>query len=238
VQVKLTNGNPLAGVTAIAAGSMHALALSGGAVFGWGYNGEGTHGLSIDITADPSAFAAYITHATRMAGLPANVNGIAAGLEFSLARTSDFLVFGWGQNASGQLAGEFPGVSTARPVQAQNANKSPFVGAVAIAAGSTHSLALTTLFPGSIAQSWGNNGSGQVGDDTRIAKSHPVPVKNLSAGILSISGCSGAFAQFIGDHSLAMKFDGTVWSWGLNNRGQLGNNSRVDSALPVQVMGL
>ena len=39
-------------------------------------------------------------------------------------------------------------------------------------------------------------------------------------------------------HSLAVLSDGTVWTWGLNNLGQLGNNSFGDSSVPVQVSGL
>jgi alpha-tubulin suppressor-like RCC1 family protein len=40
------------------------------------------------------------------------------------------------------------------------------------------------------------------------------------------------------DHSLALKSDGTVWAWGNNNHGQLGNNTSVGSLVPVQVPGL
>jgi len=39
-------------------------------------------------------------------------------------------------------------------------------------------------------------------------------------------------------HSLALKSDGTVWAWGLNNRGQLGDGSTTNRTTPVQVSGL
>jgi alpha-tubulin suppressor-like RCC1 family protein len=39
-------------------------------------------------------------------------------------------------------------------------------------------------------------------------------------------------------HSLAVKTDGTVWAWGYNNYGQLGNNTTVQKNAPVQVSGL
>jgi alpha-tubulin suppressor-like RCC1 family protein len=39
-------------------------------------------------------------------------------------------------------------------------------------------------------------------------------------------------------HSIALKFDGTVWAWGSNAYGQLGNGNNTDSSTPVQVKGL
>lgn len=39
-------------------------------------------------------------------------------------------------------------------------------------------------------------------------------------------------------HTLALKSDGTVWAWGGNECGQLGNDTRIDCAMPVQVRDL
>jgi alpha-tubulin suppressor-like RCC1 family protein len=38
--------------------------------------------------------------------------------------------------------------------------------------------------------------------------------------------------------ALALKSDGTVWAWGHNVNGQLGNGNYVSSNIPVQVIGL
>ncbi len=38
-----------------------------------------------------------------------------------------------------------------------------------------------------------------------------------------------------GDHSLGIKSDGTLWAWGINNYGQLGDGTTINSNIPVQV---
>jgi hypothetical protein len=49
---------------------------------------------------------------------------------------------------------------------------------------------------------------------------------------------SGVVAEAAGcGHSLAVKSDGTVWAWGDNASGELGDNSTSDSSTPVQVLG-
>jgi alpha-tubulin suppressor-like RCC1 family protein len=51
-----------------------------------------------------------------------------------------------------------------------------------------------------------------------------------------------AFAQSTvaagGNHTLVVKSDGTLWSFGFNNNGQLGDNTLVDKTWPQQVPGL
>ena len=90
-----------------------------------------------------------------------------------------------------------------------------------------HSLALlsdSTVF------SWGYNASGQLGNVTpNIFSSVPVLVRNLS-GITHIQ--AGYY------HSLAIRRDSTIWTWGFNGYGELGNYSNMNSDVPVQVVGI
>ena len=81
---------------------------------------------------------------------------------------------------------------------------------------------------------WGDNFFGQLGngvplpypDDSRSTM--PVEVSNLDGGELkAIAG--GA------NHSLALKNDGTVLAWGLNQDGELGDGTNTDSSTPVEV---
>ena len=76
---------------------------------------------------------------------------------------------------------------------------------------------------------WGRNINGQLGDGTDSnSRETPMPVQGLT-NVKAIS--TGA------NHSLALKNDGTVWAWGLNTNGQLGDNSYFQRNLPVQVAG-
>jgi len=77
----------------------------------------------------------------------------------------------------------------------------------------------------------GLNDYGQLGCGWQpVSSSVPLQVLNITNPLISIS------AGY--KHSLTVKGDGTVWAWGSNNYGQLGNNSLDDSATPVQVVNL
>jgi YVTN family beta-propeller protein len=203
----------LTGVVAIAGGGAHSLALkSDGTVWAWGNNGNGQLGDGTTTTT----------------GMPVQVSGltgvvaIAGGGAHSLAVKSDGTVWAWGNNGNGQLGnGTF--VASNTPVQV-----SGLLGVVAIAGGVTHSLALKS--DGTV-WAWGNNGNGQLGNGTFVASNTPVQASGLS-GIVAIA------ADGIGFHSIALKSDGTVWAWGDNELGELGNGTFTESDTPVQVSGL
>jgi alpha-tubulin suppressor-like RCC1 family protein len=76
--------------------------------------------------------------------------------------------------------------------------------------------------------SWGHNGYGEVGDNTVVHKSSPV--QTVSGGTNWKDVASGTY------HSAAIKTDGTLWLWGYNHRGQLGDNSITNRSSPVQTV--
>jgi alpha-tubulin suppressor-like RCC1 family protein len=99
--------------------------------------------------------------------------------------------------------------------------------AVAVAVGSGHSLML--LSDGTV-WAWGRNQYGATGVN-------PSTGEVCSPTQVSLSGCAVAIAA--GDQlSLALLADGTVWAWGFNNNGQLGNATTTNSHTPVQVSGI
>src|SRR5205823_646607 len=68
------------------------------------------------------------------------------------------------------------------------------------------------------AWAWGANGDGELGDGTTTTETTPVRV-SMPAGV-RFASVSAGFA-----HSLALAADGTVWAWGSNNHGQLGDGT-------------
>jgi alpha-tubulin suppressor-like RCC1 family protein len=82
---------------------------------------------------------------------------------------------------------------------------------------------------------WGSNGSGQLGDGTTDNSSTIVQVIG-EAGEGVLTGVSLISAGV--SHSVALKSDGTVWAWGANYNGQLGNDTKVSSTTPIEIMSL
>jgi len=201
----------LTGVTAVATGENHSLALkSDGTVWAWGNNANGRLG---DGTTTDRLTPVQVSSLT-------GVSSITAGNYHSVALKSDGTVWAWGQNNDGQLG---DGTTTDRltPVQV-------LTGATAIAAGNYHSVALKS--DGTV-WAWGYNGHGQLGDGTTENRLTPVQAKG--EGILT--GVSSVFAG--GFRSFALKTDGTVWAWGSNGSGQLGDGTLDSRSTPVQVKG-
>jgi len=100
-------------------------------------------------------------------------------------------------------------------------------GIVQAEAGGRHNLALGA---NGTVWSWGQNTSGQLGDGGQVDRPRtPAQVPGLT-GIVQVAA---------GDtHSLALRNDGTVWAWGENSAGQLGDGTTTDRYLPVRVAGL
>jgi alpha-tubulin suppressor-like RCC1 family protein len=93
-----------------------------------------------------------------------------------------------------------------------------------VAAGFTHSLAL--LSDGTV-WAWGCNFNGQLGDGTTTQRTSPVQVTGLSGVVRAVA--AGWF------HNLAVMSDGHVWSWGLNDHGQVGDGTTTNRTSPVQI---
>ncbi|MDT7510123.1 InlB B-repeat-containing protein [Bifidobacterium sp. H1HS16N] len=84
------------------------------------------------------------------------------------------------------------------------------------------------------AYAWGYNKFGQLGNGTTTQQNTPVPVPK-PAGTPTDFTYLQAYAG--GHHSLAIGSDGYVYAWGNNDHGQLGNNTKSNSSLPVRVHG-
>ncbi|MBI4930638.1 MAG: PKD domain-containing protein [Bacteroidetes bacterium] len=153
---------------------------------------------------------------------------IAAGDVHSMKLCSDGTVMAWGYNGSGQL-GDGTTTNSNIPVQV-----SGLTGITSIETGFQQSLALKN---NGTVWAWGWNAYGQLGDGTTTDRTTPVQV----IGLTGISFIASAVAPAVaggGYHSMALKNDGTVWAWGYNGDGALGDGTNTDRLTPVQVSGL
>ena len=231
VQVKDPGGvGFLTGVGAIAGGRYHSLALKDGTVWAWGFNDSGQLGDGTTINR---------TTPVQVSGLT-GVAAIASGYGHSLALKTDGTAWAWGQNNGGQLGNGTSTIfgATTTPVQvceSGGCSNGYLTGVAAIAGGFFHSLALKT--DGTV-WAFGVNSTSQLGDGTTAI------LRNTPVQVCASGGCSNGYLTGVSaiaggsSNSLALKTDGTVWAWGLNTGGQLGDGTTTNKNTPVQVLGL
>jgi hypothetical protein len=189
--------------------------LADGTVWAWGSNSAGQLG---DDTKDDRPKPVQV-HGPGGDGMLTHVVGIAAGSNHSLALRADGTVWAWGNNSSGQL-GDDTVKDRMTPVQAKAMS---FI--TAVAAGGSHSLALRA--DGTV-WAWGAGTRGQLGSSFPLDRHLPGQVKGLASGGMKKAIAAGA------NHSLGVRADGSVWAWGANEHGQVGDGSVLDRLLPVQ----
>ena len=196
------------GVTAIATGYCHSLAVQNGGLYAWGWNGLGQlgNGTSDNVSTTPVA----------VTNMSSGVTAVAAGYYHSLAVKNGGL-YAWGYNDHGQLGN---GTTTQENTRVAVTGMSS--GVTAIAAGNFHSLALQN---GKL-YAWGDNDDGQLGNGTTTSSSTPFTVTGLSSGVTAIA--AGSY------HSLAVQ-NGNVYAWGYNFYGQLGDGTTVNHSTPEEI---
>ena len=77
---------------------------------------------------------------------------------------------------------------------------------------------------------WGRNDKGQLGDNTTIRRYLPTRIGNETNWVSINSQARGNNVNVSG-----IRADGSLWAWGLNDRGQLGDGTRVDRHMPTQI---
>gem|GEM_PF-5447950 len=145
-----------------------------------------------------------------------NVTSISSYIGHSLAVKADGTVWGWGLTSSAN------GPST---VPLQVAGLSDIVN-VSV----NYSFAAALTDSGTV-YTWGTNGSGQLGNGTTTPNSIPALVPGLTDVAQVETGNNDLQYNYV----IARKTDGTVWSWGSNVQGYLGDGTMTDRYSPVQV---
>lgn len=205
-------------INKIVAGGSHAFAMANGKVWGWGLNHSGQVGID--------SRAEYIMQPTIIPQLK-DVVSISGGNSYNLALTKKGAVLAWGDNTSGQL-GTGNNRLSREPVEVPG-----LTNVVSIYAGYKTSYAIRddgTLW------AWGDNSGYQLADGTKTNRNKPVQVKGISSVQQVASGSS--------PHTVVLKKDGTVWAWGINGSGQLGNGGVSlksvdhDQKRPARVQGI
>jgi len=213
----------LSDIISISAGSMHSIALKNdGTVWAWGNNNFGQLG---DGTTEKRVTPVQVKELT-------GVKAIAAGGYFNLALMEDGTVWSWGYNGFEQL-GDGSSQNRAVPVQVKGGESGEdFLSEIKfITAGDTHAIAIKE---NGTVWAWGNNNSGQLGDGTTIRRSTPVQVRGGNSGEEYLSDIISVSAGNV--HSIALKDNKNVYTWGGNKYGQLGDGSNTNKNTPQLIM--
>jgi alpha-tubulin suppressor-like RCC1 family protein len=207
-----SSGGRPAGPAAVGATTRLALAVDHVGAKAWGPGDSGQIGDGVPF--DSSIPINY-------AGLTSGVRQIVTGGLRTFAVLADGTVLASGYNGYGELGdGTYIGRLSAVPVVG-------LTGVTQVVAGLNFSMALRS--DGTV-WAWGANYRGQLGDGTNVGRPTPGPVLGLT-GVVQIAAGDG-------DTAVALRADGTVWAWGENFIGQIGDGTTTHRFSPVQVSGL
>lgn len=204
----------LTGVVDVAASSSHTCAVTIlGALKCWGYNAQGQLGDGTTNTRISPVGAPTILE---------GVTSLSAGSGHTCAVTTDGGAKCWGGGGYGQL-GNNGTYNSSVPVQVSGLTS----GVLSVAAGYTHTCAV--MANGGVA-CWGDNSSGQLGDNSTTLRKTPVAVSGLTSGVSSLTAGQSS--------TCAVTTEGAAKCWGTNSNGQLGDGSVITRKTPVAVSGL
>ena len=152
---------------------------------------------------------------------------VSAGGFHNIVLASNGSLFSWGDNHYGEL-GDGTDSSRSSPVSVNMRGVLNGKNIVQVSAGFYHTIALSS--DGSIF-SWGYNYYGQLGDGTTTSRLSPVSV-NMS-GVLNgkniIQVSTGTY------HTIALSSDGSIFAWGFNENGELGDGTNTSRSSPASV---
>ncbi|QKG55827.1 VCBS repeat-containing protein [Hymenobacter sp. BRD128] len=194
----------------VTCGTSHMAAVQAdGTLWTWGYNGAGALGNGTQNNAQVPT----------QVGTATNWVSATAGNDYTAAVQADGTLWVWGNNNSGQVGDGTFANQRLSPVRIGTGTA--WMSAVA---GAYRTLAVQA---GGTLWAWGNNGSGQVGDGTTTQRTSPVQVGSATNWVSAALGH--------GNHSLAEQSCHSLWAWGDNTYGEVGDGTTTQRNSPVQV---
>ena len=188
-----------------------------GTLWSWGYNKQGVLGLN---TACPGSDC-YFSSPTQV-GTDTSWQHVLGGHNTVNAIKTDGTLWVWGKNDNGQL-----GLNAPNPSSKSSPTQIP--GTTWAWASGAEDNMMATKTDGTM-WVWGSGGFGALGLNDTVKRSSPT----------QIPGTTWALKEFssIGNGGMtALKTDGTAWSWGRNQAGELGTNDLISQSSPVQIPG-
>ena len=180
----------------------------------WGNNASGELGLGNSGSYTQRSSPVQV-------GALTNWSQVSAGTQGTVAITASGTLFSWGSNGLGGV-GDNTIISRSSPVQ---------IGALTNwSRASSGENTVGCIKSDGTLWMWGFNSSGQLGQNNRVYRSSPVQVGSLG-NWRQVSASPGA-------HTAAVKTDGTLWGWGANGDGRVGDNTIISRSSPVQIGAL
>jgi len=178
-----------------------------GSLWGWGQNSGGQLG---DGTTE---------HRSNPVHIMDNVVAVSASYDHTMAIKTDGSLWGWGQNSEGQL-GDGTTIHSNTPKHIMD-------NVYIVSAGGHYTMAIKT--DGSL-WAWGSNRSGRLGISWLTEPS--INPEHVMDNVVSVSTSDPTVSA----HTMAITTDGSLWAWGSNGRGQLGDGTKKDLRNPVHIM--
>jgi len=152
-------------------------------------------------------------------------NTVGGGYHYITATKTDGTLWAWGYGGNGNLGANIA-VNRSSPIQIAGTQ-----WARALHNGYTGYFGIASKTDGTL-WTWGYNTNGELGQNDTIFRSSPIQIPGTqwnTASKYTIAGTGNSF--------LCIKTDGTLWTWGNNAAGYLGQNNRTYYSSPVQIPG-
>lgn len=196
----------------VSAGMEHALAIkTTGELYAWGVNDKAQLGLGDHIDRDVPT----------QVGTANDWAMVSAGSYHTAAIKTDGTLWIWGYNtSSGYLGLGVPASYIKSPAKITSVGDNWKM----VSAGYRYTAAIKTT--GEL-YAWGFNDKGQIGDGTTVDKTSPTRIEpTIDWATVS----AGDYA-----HTMAITTTGKLYTWGLNDKGQLGDNTLINKTSPIQI---